>query len=235
MAFLDNIGLTKLIQLIKGSLPTKATSSTLGLVKPDNSTITVDSDGVISSSGGGSSYTLPTASTSTLGGVKIDNNTIKINSSGVISFGQTNRLLTKGSGSDSFATCNGSPPSSSFSFAIGDGCQAYENYGFATGKYTQSTEYGVAMGKYNVIDDYNNFRLIIGNGTSFGSRADIYAVDVNGNQYLTGNIYVGCNDYTTTSNGPTTEGCGGQKVFYGSLVSADTAPTVDGAINWVYG
>ena len=77
MAFLDNTGLTKLIQLIKGSLPTKATSSTLGLVKPDNSTITVDSDGVISSSGG-TSYTLPTASTSTLGGVKVDGSTITI-------------------------------------------------------------------------------------------------------------------------------------------------------------
>lgn len=86
MAFLDNIGLTKLIQLIKGSLPTKATSSTLGLVKPDNSTITVDSDGVISSSGG-ISYTLPTASTSTLGGVKIDGSTITIDANGVISTG----------------------------------------------------------------------------------------------------------------------------------------------------
>lgn len=69
MAFLDNIGLTKLIQLIKDSLPTKATSSTLGLVKPDNSTITVDSDGVISSSGG--------ISYSATNGIQIDNGVIK--------------------------------------------------------------------------------------------------------------------------------------------------------------
>lgn len=47
MAYLDNTGLTKLIQLIKGSLPTKATTSALGLVKPDNTTITVDNNGAI--------------------------------------------------------------------------------------------------------------------------------------------------------------------------------------------
>jgi len=52
--FLDNVGLTKLVELIKGSLPGKATSSTLGLVKPDNSTITVDNDGILSSN---ASYT----------------------------------------------------------------------------------------------------------------------------------------------------------------------------------
>lgn len=46
--FLDSTGLTKLVELIKGSLPGKATSSTLGLVKPDNSTITVDANGAIS-------------------------------------------------------------------------------------------------------------------------------------------------------------------------------------------
>lgn len=70
MAFLDNTGLTKLVELIKGSLPVKATSSTLGLVKPDNSTITVDEDGVISSSGGGgSSYTAGD-------GISIDENNV---------------------------------------------------------------------------------------------------------------------------------------------------------------
>ena len=42
--FLDNTGLTKLIELIKGSLPGKATSSTLGLVTPVNSTLTIDNN-----------------------------------------------------------------------------------------------------------------------------------------------------------------------------------------------
>ena len=59
-------------------LPT-ATTSTLGGVKVDGSTITI-SNGVISST----AYTLPTATTSTLGGVKVDGTSITI-SNGVIS------------------------------------------------------------------------------------------------------------------------------------------------------
>jgi plastocyanin len=65
------------------SLPT-ATTTVLGGVKVDGSTITINGSGVISSTGG-SSYTLPTASTSVLGGVKVDGSTITINGSGVIS------------------------------------------------------------------------------------------------------------------------------------------------------
>ena len=57
-----------------------ATTSTLGGVKVDGTTITI-SNGVIS---GANTYTLPTATTSTLGGVKVDGSTITINN-GVIS------------------------------------------------------------------------------------------------------------------------------------------------------
>lgn len=64
--------------------PPVATSSSPGIVQPDNNTITIDSNGVISAAGG-SSYTLPTATTSTLGGVKIDGTTITIDNNGVIS------------------------------------------------------------------------------------------------------------------------------------------------------
>ena len=60
----------------------KATTTNLGLVKPDGTTITVNSNGVIS---GSSSYELPTASTNTLGGVKIDGTSITIDNNGVIS------------------------------------------------------------------------------------------------------------------------------------------------------
>jgi uncharacterized protein YjbI with pentapeptide repeats len=63
------------------SLPT-ATTSVLGGVKVDGSTITIAS-GVISAATG-SSYTLPTATTSVLGGVKVDGTSIVINS-GIIS------------------------------------------------------------------------------------------------------------------------------------------------------
>ena len=59
-----------------------ATDSTLGGVKVDGTTITVDSNGTIH---GSSSYELPTASNTTLGGVKVDGTSITINSDGVIS------------------------------------------------------------------------------------------------------------------------------------------------------
>ncbi len=61
------------------SVPT-ATTTTLGLVKIDGTTITMN-NGVIS---GANTYSLPTASTTVLGGVKIDGTTITI-SNGVIS------------------------------------------------------------------------------------------------------------------------------------------------------
>ena len=51
----------------------KATTLHLGAVKPDGTTIKIDTNGVISAtggSGGGGSYTLPVASNNTLGGVK---------------------------------------------------------------------------------------------------------------------------------------------------------------------
>ena len=66
------------------SLPTS--TSTLGGVKVDGSTITI-SDGVISSSGGGGSYTLPIASSSTLGGIKVGTGLSIDSSSGVLSAG----------------------------------------------------------------------------------------------------------------------------------------------------
>lgn len=62
------------------SLPT-ASTDTLGGVKVDGTTITVDEDGIIH---GANTYELPTASNTVLGGVKVDGDTIKIND-GIIS------------------------------------------------------------------------------------------------------------------------------------------------------
>ena len=58
-----------------------ATEETLGGIKPDGTTITVDEDGTIH---GANTYELPTATTDVLGGVKVDGDTIKIND-GIIS------------------------------------------------------------------------------------------------------------------------------------------------------
>ena len=69
-------------------LPT-ATSDTLGGVKVDGNTITIDENGVIS---GSSNYELPTATTSVLGGVKPDGTTITVDENGVISGASTYEL-----------------------------------------------------------------------------------------------------------------------------------------------
>ena len=74
------------------SLPT-STTTVLGGVKIDGSTITINDSGVISAAIG-SVYTLPTATTTVLGGVKIDGSTITINGSGVISSASAYTLPT---------------------------------------------------------------------------------------------------------------------------------------------
>ena len=79
------------------TLPT-ASTTVLGGVKVDGSSINIDSNGVIS---GASTYSLPTATTTVLGGVKIDGTTITINN-GVITASSssttTNLNLTDESG-----------------------------------------------------------------------------------------------------------------------------------------
>ena len=89
------------------TLPT-ASTTTLGGVKVDGTTVTINPDGVISATASGSgSYTLPKATDTTLGGVKVDNDTITVDSEGVISAtkelpigGTTGQMLVKKSGTN---------------------------------------------------------------------------------------------------------------------------------------
>lgn len=62
------------------SLPV-ADSSEVGVVKPDGTTITIDSDGTIH---GATTYELPTAGPSTLGGVIPDGETVTVDESGTL-------------------------------------------------------------------------------------------------------------------------------------------------------
>ena len=99
-------------QMKANSTPTKATTSAVGVVKPDGTSITIDNDGTIhgatvaaattSSLGtvkpdgttitvdndgtihGATTYTLPTASANTLGGIKVGTN-LSIDANGVLS------------------------------------------------------------------------------------------------------------------------------------------------------
>ena len=84
------------------TLPT-ATTSVLGGVKPDGTTITITAGGVITASAGGS-YTLPTATTSVLGGVKPDGTTITITAGGVITATASSVAWSAITGKPTFAT-----------------------------------------------------------------------------------------------------------------------------------
>ena len=72
---------TAVTTLISNATPATATSDTVGVVKPDNDTITIDSNGVLTATA-----QMPgVATASTVGVVKPDNDTIKIDSNGTIS------------------------------------------------------------------------------------------------------------------------------------------------------
>lgn len=71
-----------------------ATTNVAGIVKPDGSTIIIK-DGVISSVGGGSSYTLPVATISKLGGIKVGSN-LSVTADGVLSV--ESKVLTTDTG-----------------------------------------------------------------------------------------------------------------------------------------
>ena len=79
-----------------------ASSSTLGGVKVDGSTIVINGTGIISAP----AYTLPTASQSTLGGVKVDGTSITI-SNGIISGSSSYSLPTATVGTQSTGTLGG--------------------------------------------------------------------------------------------------------------------------------
>lgn len=232
--FLDSTGLTKLVELIKGSLPGKATSSTLGLVKPDNSTITVDSDGVLSSSGG-SSYTFTNGLTESNGTVSWDLNNRILAGKGTqsVMLGNQSDFNLKYFGNYAVGANQGRA-TGAYSFASGSGYASgdssyAEGLGEAKGQYSHAEGWRtVASSAYQHVEGYCNetdsnmiFQSIVGNGTAVNNRINIFTRDWDGNEYLRGNLYVGCNSYGTNANGLTTTNAGGSKVATESYV--DTA------------
>lgn len=201
------------------TLPT-ATTSTLGGVKVDGSTITIDANGVISSSAsGGSSYTFTN-------GLTERNGTVSWNLNSRIQAGTKDYSVAIGnnntvSGIYAFAEGSSNQATGLASHAEGYATKAQGTYSHAEGSNTiASGSYQHAEGKFNVEDSNDIFQNIAGNGAS-SARATMFARDWNGNEYLSGNLFVGCNDFTTTSSGLTTANAGGGKVATESYV--DTA------------
>ena len=276
------------------TLPT-ASTSTLGGVKVDGNTITIDQDGVISASDSGSDVVYTAGNGISISGNEIsvntddlvgqgeniasvsyvDNAIANIPSSGGSSYTFTNGLTesngtvswdlndrikaggqrgavavgynTTASGDCSYAEGYGTKATSGASHAEGELTQAIgskshaEGYGttasggasHAEGNSTKAEGRSAhaegnstvawsneqhAEGMFNIGDSNSIFQNIAGNGTAYNARSNSFARDWNGNEYLAGNLYVGCNDYSTTANGLTTENAGGSKVATESYV-----------------
>lgn len=84
------------------------------------------------------------------------------------------------------------------SHAEGDGAWASGYASHAEGYDTKAAgEYQHVQGKHNVVDEYNKFADIVGNGSDTLNKSNAYALDWNGNLYLKGGVYVNCNADST--------------------------------------
>ena len=209
--------------------------------------------------GGGKEYTFTDGLTETNGTVKWDLNAdIKTGeivnkeqciktSKGKLAFGialsSNGRIFASGDGclAGGFGNNNGiTAGSESGAIAIGvsdstSGSIYASNSGsVALGYGTKSrSDYQVVIGKDNIADSSNVYASIIGNGSSDSSRSNATAIDWQGNQYLSGDIYTNCTDYTTTSTGLNTPRCGGKKLATEEYVDTriPAPPSADGEYN----
>lgn len=172
------------------------------------------------------------------GGLAVIEGAYENTASGSYSHAEGNRTRATSEGShaegiDTSASHNGAHAEGSntkaygaMSHAEGFGSMVNASYSHAEGYYTSvsgftshaegmgiiaSGDYQHAEGKYN-IQDTTQFQSIVGNGTSNSNRSNMFARDWSGNEYLTGNLYVGCNDYSANSSGLLTANAGGSKV-----------------------
>ena len=125
---------------------------------------------------------------------------------------------TVASGARSHAEGVGTHAIGAGSHAEGIGTYTFGEYSHAEGNYTEATgNNSHAEGQYNVADSNSIFQNIAGNGTP-SAHSNSFARDWNGNEYLAGDLFVNCSDYTTDANGLTTENAGGSKVATESYV-----------------
>ena len=211
------------------TLPT-ASTSTLGGVKIDDTSIKINNKGVIR-------YGLSDR-------IKDGNPGIKLNASMEAS-GWSSLAIggwTKAKGYASFSGGTDSVSNSKASFAFGVDCRtgdettvmpgnpAFYQGSIALGVSTRAfSRASLAFGEGNIQDQNKVFLEMVGNGSSI-QRSNASALDWSGNQYLAGNLFVNCNDYTTTSSGLQTTGCGGNKVATEAYINSKipTAPVSDG-------
>ena len=162
----------------------------IGGVKPDETTTTVDEDGTIHSH-----YTLPVASTTTLGGVKPDGTTITIDSNGVISSqtaGAIQKTLPQGSLGDYLKKPVNKAwiidwANNPYKYIVDvNGCKVIitEKYG-STFYYYYYKAGGVSSYYYINFTD-NNFTEISSNQPSYDTASTQYLNESNWQNYISG-------------------------------------------------
>lgn len=120
-----------------------ATTTSPGLVKVDGTTITINSAGVLSSTGGGGGggYTLPVASASTLGGIKVGSG-LSVTADGTLSATSSSEIIPITRGGTGANSIGGAVNSLKVKF-IGEGLPALTN-GTDLNEITTFGNYGVA-------------------------------------------------------------------------------------------
>ena len=107
-------------------------------------------------------------------------------------------FMTTASGSGSHAEGHSTIASGTDSHSEGCSTKATSAYSHAEGYYTEAgSQYQHVSGKYNVVDSSGTYAEIIGNGLNSNNKSNARTLDWNGNEYLNGDLYVGCNADST--------------------------------------
>ena len=156
-------------------------------------------------------------------------NNIVLSNSNKINVGAFN-MIAGGNFNSTKSNCN---------IILGEYCEGNGGCSLVVGGHVNSRgAYQIVTGKYNINDSgsdwsLGNFSFIIGNGSSNSSRSNATAIDWQGNQYLSGDIYTNCTDYATTSTGLNTPRCGGKKLATEEYIDTriPAPPSADGEYN----
>ena len=167
--------------------------------------ITIDSNNVISASGGGSSYTFTDGLTETDGVVKWDLGeyiTKDVDNLGFVGIKGFPSTTTEAHGKGAIAWGEGSRAGGEYAFALGNGVKANGQRAVAFGLDSEAADgmafchgrgtYGGfcvhAEGKFNIKNYSNEYAHIVGNGTSDSARSNAYTLDWQGNGTFAGTV-----------------------------------------------
>ena len=140
-------------------------------------------------------------------------------------------VLTTASGMSAHAEGNSTTASGSDAHAEGAGSIASGHFSHAEGYYTQAgSEYQHVQGKCNIIDTYDTYVHIVGNGDSASARSNAHTLDWDGNAWFAGDVYVGSTSGTDKDEGSKKLITQAEVEGYVSITEADIDEICGGAL-----